>query len=195
MSEEFHALKNAHLGPRSQKQRKKDTLPVLVGKLQTKLGRKKNPQRIVILLDSGASASIMKESFAKKLRTKNDEHTSWTTAAGKLRTSQKCQTRFELPEVSNTMVIQTPIHLTKHLDRYDMIMGRDMMKELGIKLDFEHEFIHCQHVEVPMRSLTEAKNEEIHFYKVEESTPATEATQRIKKMLDAKHEALSLIHI
>ena len=186
----MYPLRRIHMGPPKPKRQRVELLPIVTGSLQVRRGRTET-KRITILLDSGASSSIMREDLAKKLRVKTDSSTRWTTAAGTLSTSKKCKILFGLPELSNTMVVSTDIHLTKHIDRYDMILGRDLLRELGFSLDFELDTIRYQHSEIPMRSLTELQSEELNFFKIDESKSVTQATNRIKKILDAKYQPSS----
>ena len=130
------------LAPRAKKTRVRGRLtPVLNMKLQVKLG---TPKAVMIraLCDSGTSASIMEAKLAKKLRVKKDSTTVWNTAGGPLLTNQKAKTRFQLPQLSPSMVVESDVHLAHNIsNRYDFIMGRDLMRELGIKLDFDRDII------------------------------------------------------
>ena len=62
--------------------------------------------------------------------------TMWTTPAGELNTSTKCQSTFMIPEFHDDRVIQWDLHVTKTLGAYDMIIGRDILTDLGFKFDF-----------------------------------------------------------
>ena len=86
----------------------------------------------------------MEEELAKKLRVKTDSSATWETRNGTMQISKKCKVHFQLPEISPTMGIVTDVHLTKSLSsKYNMIMGRNLMRELKIKLDFEHDKFEC----------------------------------------------------
>ena len=58
----------------------KNTLPVLIGLLNTHLGKERY-QPIRILLDSSMSASIILGQLTKKLRNKSSQPTKWKTKA------------------------------------------------------------------------------------------------------------------
>ena len=127
--------------------------PVLTVKFQEKHGTPKCIH-LIALLDSGTSDTIMEEQFAKKLRTRESEATNWNTAAGNFNTNRRCKINMQLPEISPTMTITSDVHLTKSISpRYDMIIGRDMMKELGILLDFQNSLIQYGHMQVPMTDM------------------------------------------
>ena len=85
--------------PKPKKQKTKDFRPLIYVQFNPRLGKAK-PVTLKCLLDTGASASIIAAKHASKLRTKNipGGTTVWTTPAGELTTSKKCQCQFILPE-------------------------------------------------------------------------------------------------
>jgi hypothetical protein len=55
-----------------------------------------------------------------------------------------CEICMELPELLSALGIEHTVHLTKKIDRYDMILGRDLLRELGgAKLDIENDLTNC----------------------------------------------------
>jgi hypothetical protein len=71
---------------------------------------------------------------------------------------------MELPELSSRLgIIEHKAHSTKC---FDMILGRDSLQELGVKLDFEDNLVTCQHVKkVPMGTIQQVSSEqESHFF-------------------------------
>ena len=140
--------------PRKKRRLSGRVSPVLIVKFQAKLGTPKSTQ-VVALLDSGSSDSIMEERFAKKLRIKDSPETTWNTAAGSFATSKNCRMKMQLTELSDTLTIDANVHLTSTpiSPRYQMIIGRDILQQLGIMLDFKYELIHYEHVQVPMTDM------------------------------------------
>ena len=127
--------------------------PVVVVRFQEKHGTPKFTQ-LIALLDSGCTSSIMEEQFAKKLRKKVSPKTAWNTAAGNFHTNGKCAVTMQFPQLSETMTIKKDVHLTKNLSsRYDMVIGTDLMKELGIQLDFRNDLIHMGTTQVSMTDI------------------------------------------
>ena len=116
-----------------------DYVPILTGVIQIKSGTPKG-KLMRILLDSGASTSIITKPFVKKLRVRSDTQTKWSVAGGKLTTNERCKIHLQLPDLSPSLSIVKEVHVTdKVSNRYDMIMGRDLLSELGINLDFKDE--------------------------------------------------------
>ena len=154
--------------------------PIAFGLL--KLTKIAKTQSIKILLDSGASASLIKENWGKMLPPVLAEKTSWTTSAGKFTTTKIVEAKLILAEFFEGKTITCQAHVAPSLGAYDMILGRNILKELGIKLNFQNETIEWEDAMVAM--------------KPEIATPSTsnftssldDATERIKSILDAKYE-------
>ena len=61
--------------------------------------------------------------------------------AGKFQTSGKTSAKFKLAELNLITEIEHEFHVTSTLGRYDMIIGRDVMKTLGLIIDFKNKLI------------------------------------------------------
>ena len=70
-----------------------------------------------------------------------------------------------------------------------MIIGRDLLRELQINLHFDSLEIEWDDARVPMRD-SDATIET--SYHVHDSQAVDEATKRIKEILDAKYEKISI---
>ena len=66
---------------------------------------------IKILMDSGASASIIHESYVSKI-TRKTSMNKWFTIAGSFSTSSKTGITLKIPELNVTAHISTPFHVT-----------------------------------------------------------------------------------
>ena len=85
--------------------------------------------------------SIAKYSVLKKLRFKKALPTFWKATSGTFSTTAKCRAEFILPELSTTKRIVWDFHVTKQKMSYDSIIGSDLLRELGIALDFSTDTI------------------------------------------------------
>ena len=83
------------------------------------------------LLDSGAGASLIVEKHCKQLKTAK-EKASFKTVAGKFHTAGVVKTAFQLTELNPTAKIEYKLHVANTLGVYDMIIGIDILKSLGI---------------------------------------------------------------
>ena len=93
------------------------------------------------LADSGTAKSLVAKKFIGELPIEKTKKTSWTTVAGKFQMNGKTSAKFKLPELNPTAEIEHKFHVTSTLGRYDMIIGRDVMKTLGLIIDFENKLI------------------------------------------------------
>ena len=122
----------------------------MFARIRTRHGDPK-PKTLKVLLDTGASSTIINEKHVRKLRQKNDSNTQWGTAAGTFTTTKTCKTQFSLPELHDKRLIQWECHVTNQPFNYDMIIGRDLLTELGIDFSFKKQIITWDTAEIPMK--------------------------------------------
>ena len=82
--------------------------------------------------------------------------------------------------------------MTSDLGAYDAIMGRDLMEFLGIDIRFSTQTVEWDHAEMPFKSGDATVEEAYH---IDEPEVVTNASDRLKKILDAKYEAADLRQI
>jgi transposase InsO family protein len=145
---------------------------------------------IKALVDSGASSSVVRKNLVKNLRSyTHDSPTRWTTAAGQVRTNHRANVTFMLPEFSDTKTVQWAMHVFQNDINYDIIIGRDLLVEMGMIIDFNEKHIMWNDVAVPMRRSN--ANIKRDFY-IQESEAIKAAEKRIERILDAKYEPADL---
>ena len=78
--------------------------------------------------------------------------------------------------------------------KFDLIIGTDIMNELGIVLDFSREMIVIDKMDLPMRRIEEIQkpNKLYQMYKNTEPVSTKELTKRALKISDAKYEKADL---
>jgi hypothetical protein len=164
-------------------------MPISFGRIQTTLGRPKT-KGIRILFDSGSSQTHVKRSFVKKLNLRNETVATWNTAAGQIKTSERCVVHFSLPEFSPTRTIVWDMHVST-LDniQYDMIIGNDLLESLKIDLKYSTSTIDWDGIEIPMQT-RDATPEDLYI--MNESSPLKDASKRVTEILDAKYEPANL---
>ena len=131
----------------------------------------------------------MHDAHATKLRVKDTPKQQWTTAAGSFNTTARTRVLMKLPELQRSRLIDFPVYLTDRPMGYDMIVGRDLLAELGIVLDFQQQVIQWDESEISMKE-HDCKIA-THFH-VNDSTSMHDATTRLKKILDAKYTKANL---
>ncbi len=178
---------------RLQLQHKKDKdptclVPIVFGVLKTRL-ENQPVATIKILLDSGASSTLIRENWAKNLSTIPSNPTNWTTTAGTFKTTEQVQVQLILPELHEGKTICCNAHVANTLGIYDLIIGRDLLIELGFMLNFKMQTVEWDEIEIPMKP--ENATPEWSFH-IKDSDAMDSATERIKGILEAKYEAADL---
>jgi len=112
----------------------------------------------------------------------------WRTAAGTVNSNKTTKIHFTLPEFYENTIIEHKVHVFKTPLNYDMIIGRDLLKSLGMKLDFESEQVWWREAFIPMKPV----NANINDFFAQDSKAMEDASERIKRILDAKYEPADL---
>src|SRR5512145_1121710 len=135
------------------RQKTQDLRPVVYVRFNARKGKPK-PVTLVALLDSGASSTLITEKYTKKLKLKQtNKGNVWTTPAGNLKTSKSCRTQITIPEFYDNRLIEWEFHVTKSMGAYDMIIGRDMLDDLGFILNFDEHVVTWEHASVPFKDM------------------------------------------
>ena len=165
-----------------------DLVPILFGYLNTRLGKPKFEQ-IKILADSGASSTIVAKKFTEKLRLQSTSETAWSTMAGNFSTSSKCKLLFTLPELHDSAKIIENAYVAQNLGTYDMIMGRNTLRTLGININFSNNTVEWNGSQAPMKPPNCTVQTDFHI----EDPPVIQAeTNRMQRILDAKYSKTNL---
>ena len=131
----------------------------------------------------------MSEEHAHKLRVKNTSAAVWKTGNGNIKTNKKVKTHFILPELYPERIIEHTFHLLPTTTGYDMIIGTDLMSELGLKLNFQDACVEWEDASMPF------KDRDATFetaFPVEDIGLVRESKDRIKRILDATYDKADL---
>ena len=120
------------------------------------LNVKRTQTRVLrVLIDTGASATVILGEHCSKLKLKSTAATTWTTKAGTFTTNRKVKLTFLLPEFNQSKEISWKCHVddaTKaSTSRYDMIIGRDLLQALGFIIDFNDHTMTWEEATIPMK--------------------------------------------
>ena len=184
--QQLYTLRNLLAGHSKQKSKDNNLhcIPVTFGKLRTNTNSART-HTIRVLLDSGASSSVIRHTVVSELPQKHTATTEWRTVAGTLQTHTKVLIQVILPELNQTSIIEHETHVTTHLCEYDMIMGRDLLIPLGININFNDMTIQWKHVSIPMKHPNDIQHTNYH---IADSPCMQEASNRIQQILDAKYQ-------
>ena len=141
------------------------------------------------LLDSGASTTVISAKAVQHLKQTPSNTTMSSTVASNFETSKKCTVKFEMPEFNPTAEIKHKAYVALQTGAYNLIIGGDLLHELGIDLNFSSKTMQWNHVIVNMKPST--CKQETYFH-VEEQPMIEEETDRISKILDAKYAPANL---
>jgi hypothetical protein len=103
-------------------------------------GKGKDFKHMRVLVDSGCGGTLIHRSFVKQYKKKTlSKSTNWTTKADTFKTDHKVTCQFTLPEFHQVKDIKCNVYVNEsdaRLNSKDMILGRDLLHELGIYLLF-----------------------------------------------------------
>ena len=124
-----------------------------------KLFRAQNkPKKLRALLDSEATASLITKQYAEGYHITSEEDTAWYTAARYFRTDGKIKAKLAIPELNPTGKVTYNLHVVPTLGAYDVILGRDILQELGIGIDFNLEIVTWNHACISINFLIAVQN-------------------------------------
>ena len=186
--------------------RVKDPTPELMAKVlpKGKKGREVPPECKLarVLIDSGASHTIFLHRFACDKfarRVYKSPETEWSTRGGVFTTTRKADVAFVLPELTSHRIIKAKVFVdttTAPTDTdYDIIIGRDLLTQLGLILDFQACTITWDGVVASMKergALSKRKALFNTYQELLEPDSTKEATKRVIGILDAKYEKADL---
>ena len=147
-----------------------DFIPISIITIEDLMGKKLS-RPLLCLLDSGASHTWIRQGVLPSgIKGKKETKTISQTLAGTLSGTQVLQvTAMRLPEFFRTRKIgPLQVRLFEANCRYDMVLGRDILNQLGILFNFKEKKISWDDCHVPMRQ-----------YPSNEEDPATRIYQDI----------------
>ncbi len=187
---------------RNKKRRKSNKLSTItLGHLSRKEGtwKRDHISRLRVLFDSGCEATLINQEMAKGLEKEKTEATVWKTKAGEFHTDEKCKIKLKLPAFHEHKEMDWSAFIEPtdmESSKCDLIIGRDMMFELGIDLLFSQEKMEWDGASVSMQHpafLDEPRwvdllEKQIMFI----HDPLTTDAERIQSIIEAKHTEANL---
>ena len=141
-------------------------------------------------LDSGATATLINSKYVRHLKRHKCTPTTWTTQSGTFTKSSKVKIEFLIPELNDQRLVKAFVHDTPQDMSYDLIIGQDLMQEMGIDILNSSKTIKWDDQEINMRPRSTTITEVVQST---DDPPAIQAeTKRISEILDAKYEPANL---
>ena len=174
-------------------------MPCTVGLINYRKGKLKyKPLRV--LFDSGTTKSIVLKEFVSKLQLSKDSRVEWETKGGIFITEGTCTTTFSFPEFKNWKGIEWQLHvdsMTKAKDsHYDMIIGGDLMSELGLDIKYSTHTVQWDQHEISMKEQGAIDKLDVNDILFEENFEST-VNRKLVKLLDndyAKADLQSVVN-
>ena len=133
----------------------------------------KTPKKLLkVLMDSGSDESFLNKKHVRHGKVKSlNKPSKWVTGAGIVSTTRKCDVTFKLNEFSNSKEIYWNFNVDETSEsteslQYDMIIGLDLMGELGIILDCKAKIVEWDKMKIPMTAERAARSENSYKLKL-----------------------------
>ena len=128
---------------------------------EVKKGRQPKTQLVKSLVNTGASESIFTKAKAYKLPVeKTKQELQLSTAAGVLIANTETATSFIFLELHANKLINQSLHLVYlNINRYDIIIGRDLTRSLGIDIHGADMTIHWDYSAIPWCDIDFTRND------------------------------------
>ena len=181
----------------------KNPTPVtLVGIRGGKKNRNIVQHDLRVLLDSGSSHSMASTRCAKGSKLVSlKKSRDFATAGGDFTIDSEADIHFNLTEFSESKVINWTFSGFCDSDAlgYDMVIGRDLLNDLGVILDFKKSLVNWEGIDIPMRDFQKLKDLKMSTDEVNaiikgsaEPLITEQATERMVRILDSKYEKANL---
>ena len=188
---------------KNKKQKLEHVSSITLGYLHTRKGSRKMKyqRRLRILFDSGCGDTIINQTLTRGPDKKKVKTSKWKTKAGTFKTNQECKITFTLPQFHKNRDITWNAHVDEsplNQCRYDLIIGRDLMKEIGLDIKFSTCSLVWDNSEIPMQDPDKLDESKIESFEQEifmMHDPVTTDAERIQTILDMKYKKADLNEI
>jgi hypothetical protein len=150
------------------------------------------------LIDSGSLDSIILDEFIVGLKKqRNTTKQQWSTKGGVFSTDVRCAVPFYIVDFTTNKLVDWTFHVDSQTKSssagYDMIIGRDLLFNLGIDIKFSSGTLKWEDTKIPMRDFGALRNRQnaYHCYYVNDDVVATKQLTK-RALLDSKYEAIDV---
>ncbi len=182
------------------KQKSNKLSPISLGYL-SKSGSWKSSHtvRLRILFDTGCEGTLISHKVSNGLKMTESDPIKWVTKAGTFTSDSRCQLELKLPAFHENKVIHWEAFVeptSNDLGKYDLIIGRDLMHEIGLDILFSKEKMVWDNASVSMQHssfLDEDRWVDLLENELMQShDPITTDAERIQQIIDAKYSKADL---
>jgi hypothetical protein len=160
---------------------------------------------VQVLLDSGSDGDLVfvdKDNTMLLPSSKRLVPQSWNTSNGIFYTKHKARVALNFFDYSDSKRYYAEPDVVKYDEdskpQYDLILGTETIKELGIMLDFKAKMITVDEITLPMRNINHLQGHSILLMLkhnnslAKEPTSTQDATSRVTWILDAKYDKVDV---
>ena len=154
-----------------------------------------------VLLDSGCGATLINQSLLGKLKTTKGKTTKWKTKNSTFKTDKKCKVKFSLPAFHEHRKVSWNCNVDETdpaFCNYDLIIGRDLMHQLGIDICFSTAEIKWDNASIPMQEVDKLNEQFVKHFEEEllfAHDPITTDAERIQNIVETKYCPADLLSI
>jgi hypothetical protein len=135
-------------------------VPMLIGVVHIPIKGTKKTKKVKALVDSGASHCFLVTSIAKHFkRSSSLRQHAFATVAGPVKPKARTQVKFKLPELSSSAKFQAHFYVSDELCGYDMILGRDFLREIKLDILFSEDVLRWNDMDIRMKPSEECAKE------------------------------------
>ena len=134
-----------------------------------------------------------------RAKTKRNKNVEWSTMGGKFFTKYQSLIEFMLPDFSDKKKITHMVHVdgrTKQENTsFDMIIGMDLMTELGLVIDLENKSIRWKELEIELKFRGSLCNTNLiqEMYAIDTAPDSIKSAEaRQLEILDADYNATDI---
>jgi hypothetical protein len=162
-------------------------------------------QMVRVLLDSGSDGDLVFVNKDKPMLlpySKRLVPQLWNTSNGIFQTKRKARVELNFFDYSESKRYYSEPDLVEYnkdsKSQYDLILGNETMKELGIVLDLKSKTITIDEITLPMRNINLLQGSstlralKLNNSLAKEPLSTLDATKRIRRILDAKYAKADL---
>jgi len=153
------------------------------------------------LIDTGASHTIILKDHVKQGSSSKYKSPplQWNTMGGSFTTKRRAQLEIRLPELNTNKNINWTAHVDEvhkpNDSSYDMILGFDLLNEIGLYINTEDKTINWGTASIPLKPrgmLSELNHLQTVYHMTKEPPSLMEAESRQKRILDADYSKVDI---
>lgn len=146
-----------------------------------------------VLFDTGAKYSCVKAESSQWGTIRRRQRTTFATPNGLFTTSKKSEIEFNLTEFSESKVVKWNFHVLPESQPlpYDIIIGRDLMKELNMDVLYSQDVVTWDGIKLPMQKIQDSKWKDLNL--LDDDPEAVKVqSKRLQRILDNTYAKANL---